>query len=173
MTGALLRVVVITMLGLVGSAGAAMATAQDSTPASEEESTDEGVAYQFIGYGMAETLPSPAELSILRLTLDPGAQFGLDPADPAVALVVVESGAATFMVDAEITVLHAPAEGEMFSQDFEVMPANETFTMEAGASAVFPNNVGGELRNEGDEPLSILVADITPSDTDAGATPEG
>jgi hypothetical protein len=173
MTGALLRLIVIAMLGLVGVAGSSIATAEESTPASGEE-MDEGVAYEFIGYGVAEALPeTPAELSLLRLTLDPGAHFGLDPADPAVALVVIESGEATFLVDTDITVLHAPKEGEMFSQNFETMPANEAFTMEAGASAVFPANVGGDLSNEGNEQVSVLVADITPGDASEGATPEG
>jgi mannose-6-phosphate isomerase-like protein (cupin superfamily) len=86
---------------------------------------------------------------------------------------VIESGEATFLVDTEIMVLHAPAEGEIFSEDFETMPANEAFTMEAGASAVFPANVGGNLSNVGDEQLTVLIADITPGGADGTATPEG
>ncbi len=45
--------------------------------------------------------------------------------------------------------------------------------MEEGDSALFPAGVGGEVRNEGDEPAAVLVADITPLEGGVGTPAAG
>ena len=48
--------------------------------------------------------PGTTELGFGRVTLDPGASVPFDPNDASAILVYIASGAATFRVDAEMTV---------------------------------------------------------------------
>ena len=112
-----------------------------------------------------------------RVGFEPGAGFDLDP-ESTLALVYVEEGALTFVVEGPITVLRAAGEGTPFPVETETVAAGEEFVLEAGDSAVFPAGVAGEVRNEGDEPASVLVADVGPArggeeDAAAAGTPAG
>ncbi len=51
----------------------------------------------------------------------------------------------------------------------EVVPAGAEASLEAGDSFVWEPSVGGEVRNDGDEPLIFYSVNIFPVDT---ATPE-
>jgi hypothetical protein len=53
---------------------------------------------------------------------------------------------------------------------FEEVAANTEFQLEAGDSVLIPANVGGEARNDGDQPVSLLVANVGPPEG-PGATP--
>jgi hypothetical protein len=139
--------------------------------AAQDDGFGEGVTLEFIGYGETAALPpGTTEIAQLRLIMEPGGSFPLDPEDPAVALVSVEAGAVTFAVDAPITVLHPAADGEPGPEDFEQFAAGEEFTMEQGDSAIFPPRVPGEARNDGEEEASLLIANIAPIAPDE-ATP--
>ena len=142
--------------------------AQEGTPPPEEEfELPEGVTFEALGFGTAEELPpAPADLSLFRFGFEPGAGFELDPAS-TLALVYVEAGALTVAVDGPMTVLRAAAEGAPFPTETEAFAAGEEFTLEAGDSAIFPAGVAGEVRNEGDEPARVLVADIGPVEGEA------
>ena len=163
------------LLGLAAT-GLAPARAQDdATPAAEEEEgfpLPEGVSVAFLAYAPATDLPGVGELALFRFTFEPGAAFPLDPNDPSTALVVTEEGEVTIELDAAVTVVRAPEEGQ-FPTEFEEIAAGEAFTLAAGDSAVVPGNVEGEARNDGEEEAVLLVSNITPSSEGAGgATPE-
>jgi len=154
-------VLLAVMLAFVLSTAAV--TAQDSTPAAEEE----GASFEIIGAGDTGALPQEgAALVVFRISIEPGGFFPLDPEDPSVGLASIEAGAITVSADVPITVLHLPEDGEPGPEDLEQFAADVEFTMEERDSAIFPPNVGGEVRNDGEEDASILVTSIVPSEGD-------
>ena len=153
------------------------AVAQDATPPAEEFAP-EGVTFEPIGFGVAEELPAaPADLVIIRFTIDPGAGFPLDPEDPSVALAYVQSGALSVRADAPLRVTRAATiaafatpgavEEGAVPEPEEVAAGNE-FMLEAGDSVVFPPNVEGEVRNDGQVPVVALAAIVAPPEEAAG-----
>ena len=174
---ALLSLLAVLLVGLaLGARFGAGALAQEGTPPPEEEEFDlpEGVTFEFVGFGAAAELPSPAELGLFRFRLEPGAVFDFDDADPGVALAVVEDGEITVAVEAEMSVLRAPGAGTPFPVEQETFAAGEEFEMAAGDSAVFPALTAGELRNDGDEEAVVLVSEVFPAegeDGEAAGTP--
>ena len=177
-SSAFLSAVGVAILGIVALSAQPSTVAQEATP-STEEMMPEGLAFEALGYGVAETLPEvPADLALFRFGLEPGASFQFDPNDPSVALAYVESGEATFTVESPITILRAAGAGTPFPEETEEVAAGTQFTLSAGDSAVFPPNVVGELRNNGTDAVSLLVANIAPLEemmtdgtSDQGATP--
>ncbi len=159
----------VVLLGTALMGGASFAAAQDATPPAEE---GEGGSFEFIGYGEAEKLPAgPAAVELFRIVMEPAGSFPLDPADPSVGIVTIESGALTVLADTPLTVLHPVEDGEFGPDDFEQFAADEEFTMEEGDSMVYPANVGGEVRNDGEEDVSVLIANIEPLEEEGAATP--
>ena len=105
-----LSAVGVVILGIAALSAQPPAVAQKATPVTEE--MPEGLAFEALGYGVAETLPEvPADLALFRFGLEPGASFQFDPNDPSVALAYVESGEATFTVETPITILRAAGPG--------------------------------------------------------------
>lgn len=169
-----LSVVLLSIVILVGSlvlGGGRLVAAQDATPAAGDETPPEGVTFEFLGGGETEVLPSaPAGISLVRITLAPGASFPAEADDPSLALVVVEAGTVTFNIEAPVTVLHPVGNKEPTAEDFEAFPAGQDFTMEVGDSALFPASTAGEVRNDGTEDAVLLGALIEPNGGE-GATP--
>ena len=154
------------LLGLLATGLAPAVHAQDgATPAAEEFPLPEGVSAEFLAFGTATDVPGVGELALFRLTFEPGAALPLDPNDPSTALVVVEQGELTIELDAAVTVVRAPEEGQ-FPTDFEEVEAGEGFTLAEGDSAVVPGNVRGEVRNDDDEEGVLLVAVVDPAVVD-------
>jgi quercetin dioxygenase-like cupin family protein len=176
--GVFLSAVGVVIVGIVALSAQPSTVAQEATP-SAEEMMPEGLAFEALGYGVAETLPeAPVDLALFRFGLEPGASFQFDPNDPSVALAYVESGEATFTVESPITILRAAGAGTPFPEETEEVAAGMPFTLSAGDSAVFPPNVVGELGNNGTDAVTLLVANIAPLDammtdgtTNPGATP--
>ncbi len=158
---------------MVGTRFGPGALAQDGTPPAEEEfELPEGVSFEALGYGTAEELPAtPADVLLFRVGFEPGAGLEDDPG-ARLALVYVEEGVLTVTMEGPMTVLRAAAEGTPFPMETETFAAGEEFTMAEGDSAIFPAGVAGEVRNEGDEPATVLVADIGPLEGEAAGTPE-
>ena len=75
--------------------------------------------------------------------------------DPAISLVYVESGALSLQLDAAIS----DARPDGSSEDEE---ADTTSVLSQGDYFVLPPLVAGEIRNEGQEPMAIVIAAITP-----------
>ncbi len=171
----LVSVLVVMLLG-----GLSVATAaQEGTPPAEEFAP-EGVTFEPLGFGTAEELPAaPADLVLARVTFEPEAGFPIEEDDPTVALVYVESGAFTLQFEAPLQVFRAAtietfatpgAVEEDAGPEAEEVEAGTEVTLEAGDSVVVPANVGGEVRNDGEEPAVVLVAFIAPLE-EGGATP--
>ena len=181
-------VAVLLLVGLALAGSPAFGTvAQGGTPAAGEEFAPEGVRFEPIGFGVAEELPAaPADLVLIRFTIEPGAGFPLDAEDRSVVLVTVESGALAVEADVPLRVTRAAAIAAFATPgavEEGAVPAPEEaaggtgFTLEAGDSVVFPPRVAGEVRNEGREPVVALAAIVEPLDGGAtpaaGATPAG
>ena len=144
--------------------GASMVTAQDSTPPARPGDFDERVSVEFIGFGETGALPpGPAYIQLFRIIIEPGGNVEL-PEYPSTALASIESGTVALTVDAPITVVKVPDDGEFGLDDQEVFPAGEEFTLEEDDSALFPPNVQGNARNDGNVDVSILVANVFPLD---------
>lgn len=163
-TSVLVTLPAVVLVGLF----AAGALAQEGTPVAEE-AMPEGLSFEGLGFGIAEDLPAtPAEVALFRIGIEPGAGFPLDPEDPSVALVYVEAGEVTLDVDAPITVLRAPGPGTPFPEEQEEFAAGTEFTLATGDSALFPPRVTGEARNQGAEPVAVLVANLAPLEEGVG-----
>ena len=76
--------------------------------------------------------------------------------DPAISLVYVESGALSLQLRAAVS----DARPDASSGDEE--DADTTLTLDQGDYFVLPPLVAGEIRNEGQEPVSLVIAAITP-----------
>ena len=76
----------------------------------------------------------------------------------SVSLVYVEAGTLILRLDAPLTVMRAgetDVPGEPIAADAEV-------TLGPGDYTVFPPQVGGEARNEGQNPAQVAVAELVP-----------
>jgi quercetin dioxygenase-like cupin family protein len=154
------------------------ASAQDSTPAAGPPA-EEGVTFTPVGFAEGVTLPSPADLIAVRISIEPGAVSSLGADDPTSGLLIVESGTITVRVDAAWTVSRGaalqqamatpPASGDEFDVS-ETIAASEEATLSAGDVAYIPGNVNGELRNDGQEPAGGLVVVVAPGGTLSGTS---
>ena len=136
-------IIVVLSLGAVSIPGA---RAQDSTPAAGPPA-EEGVTFTPIGFAEGVTLPSPADLIAVRISIEPGAVSSLGADDPTSGLLIVESGTITVRVDAAWTVSRGaalqqamatpPASGDEFDVS-ETIAASEEATLSAGDVAYIP-----------------------------------
>ena len=162
----LLSVVPALLLGTLALHAQPVAIAQEATP-SAQEFMPEGVSFEPLGGATGLALPSPGDLFMARFTIEPGAGFPIDPGDPTYALAFIERGQLTVRVDGPLTVTRAEAMGEAeaeegFTPATETIPAGQDVTIGAGDSALFPPNAGGEVRNDGQEPVVVIAALVGP-----------
>jgi hypothetical protein len=171
-------VVVLVALSLVSLGHRPVpAQAQSATPMAGPE-LPPGIDAQPLAIGSSPTLPAaPADLILLRLTLQPGAVLPNDPNDPTLALAYVEAGTITLHYTNALTITRAAALATLDTPEAafpapEPVAANATATLQTGDSFVSPANSGGDLRNEGTTPAVLLAAIIGPSQMGApAATP--
>jgi quercetin dioxygenase-like cupin family protein len=141
--------------------------AQAATPAADM--LPPGVSAQPLAFGSVPSLPSPADLVLVRFTLQPGAVLPSDPTDPSLGLLYVESGTLTVQLAAPLQITRA-ATVAMFATPNAAIPGPElvaagaTATLRPGDSAVGPPHVGGNVRNTGRSPAVLLLASIAPSE---------
>jgi len=149
----LVVVAALMLLGLIVPPSASFAAAQEGTPAAGSAAEDElppGVTSEFIGGGpVTELPPTPGFMVLVRLTIEPGAVLPADPNDPSGAFVVVEAGTLTLRLQE---------------------PATES-TLGPGEAFYGAPFVEGELSNEGQEPVVLLLAIIGPEEGEPAATP--
>ena len=145
--------IVILISGLItlicGMVGPLSTGAQESTPAAETTGVEVATDVTFDLMPASEDPPS-----LYRLRFAPGATLAFVD-DPAISLVYVESGALSLQLDAPVS----DARPEAASGDEE---ADTALTLTQGDYFVLPPLVAGEIRNEGQEPMSIVIAAITP-----------
>lgn len=182
----LVSLVAVALLGLVVvSRPTPGALGQEATPTGEEFAF-EGVSFEPLAVTTGLTLPSPGDLVLVRIGLEPGAVLPSDPSDPSLAMVLVETGELTVQLDAPVAVTRAgsfapalataEAGGEFIAPEATVA-AGEAVTLQAGDVAFLPANVSGEVRNDGAERvagLAFIVAPPTEGNTmPAEGTPAG
>ena len=151
---------VILISGLItltcGMLGPLSARAQESTPAAGMTGVEVAPGVTFDLMPASEDPPS-----LYRLRFAPGATLAFVD-DPAISLVYVESGALSLQLDAAVS----DARPDSASGDDE---ADTALTLAQGDYFVLPPLVAGEIRNEGQEPMSIVIAAITPGVIPANA----
>jgi Cupin domain len=113
--------------------------------------------------GLAPEPPAgPVRLALLRFTNEPGSVYTGTEDDPSVGLILVESGEMTVRIDGPVTITRASGPEEV--------AAGTEFTLGPGESFLWPPNVAGEVRNDGQEPAVTLVTYLAPAEEEA-ATP--
>ena len=177
----LLSVIVVVLLGVLGVLALqakSVAVAQEATPAGVKIG---GVAFEPVAFATGIDLPSPGDLFVVRASLDPGGVVPIEESDPALGILVVESGTLTVQVAGPMMVTRGRGLGEAmatadatgdFSPLMESVAAGQAVTLQAGDAAYIPANVAGEIRNEGQERaerLAILV--LPPEAMTSEATP--
>ena len=134
----------IVVLGLANLAG--LAKAQEATPAAVAGDAEVAPGVTFTLLPASEDPPS-----LYRLAFEPGATLYF-AGDPAISLVLVESGAIALNMNAAV------------SDARVATPVGDAsaLRMDQGDYFVLPPLVAGEIRNTGEEPAAILIAAITP-----------
>src|SRR5215217_5836671 len=132
-----------------GMLGPVPTGAQESTPAAGTTGVEIAPGVTFELMPASEDPPS-----LYRLRFAPGATLAFVD-DPAISLVYVESGALSLQLDAAVS----DARPDGSSEDEE---ADTTSALSQGDYFVLPPLVAGEIRNEGQEPMAIVIAAITP-----------
>ena len=162
-TPVLLSVAAVALLGLAGARVGPVGGAQEATPPAGGFEIAPGVTAEGLAFAAGQEAPS-----LYRLTFAPGVTYSFVPA-PEIALVYGEVGSLTVTLDAPVTVTRAGAT----DTPGETVAAGTEFALGAGDYVVFPLLVGGEVRNDGQEAASVVVAAIVPSGmaTPTAATP--
>ncbi len=174
----LLSVGVVVLLGIVASWWHPGALAQDATPAGVKIG---GVAFEPVTIAPGIDLPSPGDLVVVRAALDPGGVVPIEAKDPALGILLVESGTLTVQVAGPMTVTRGTGLGEAMATAqatgdvralVESVSAGQAVTLAAGDTAYIPAHVAGEIRNEGQEQAMRLAFLVLPSAARTGqATP--
>jgi hypothetical protein len=138
-----------------GMLGPVPTSAQESTPAATGVEISPGVTFELMP--ASEDPPS-----LYRLRFAPGATLSFVD-DPAISLVYVESGALSLQLNAAVSDARPDASSE------DEKDADTALTLGRGDYFVLPPLVAGEMRNEGQEPVSIVIAAISPGPIPATA----
>ena len=154
-------VIVILISGLLtfacGMLGPVPTGAQESTPTAGAPEVEIAPGVTFELMPASEDPPS-----LYRLRFAPGATLAFVD-DPAISLVYVESGALSLQLRAAVS----DARPDASSGD--ETDADTALTLDQGDYFVLPPLVAGEIRNEGQEPVSLVIAAITPGPIPARA----
>ena len=139
-----------------------------ASPAAAQEATPPVDGIELAPGVTAEILPtSPDPPSLYRVHFAPDATYSFTP-NSSLDIVYVETGTLIFQLDLPVTVAQigaTDAEGENIAADTE-------FTVTAGDYFVLPPFIAGEVRNDGDEIVTVSVAGMVPEEK-ATTTAEG
>src|SRR4051812_45971492 len=105
----LLSLSVVVLLGVLAQHAQPVATAQEATPAAVKIA---GVAFEPVALATGIDLPSPADLLVARAALDPGGVVPIAQGDPALGILLVESGILTVQLEGPMTVTRGAGVGE-------------------------------------------------------------
>ena len=173
-----LSLTIVVLLTVLAPPAQPVAIAQEATPAAVKIA---GVTFEPVALAAGIDLPSPGDLFVARAALDPGGAVPIAQGDPALGILLVESGTLTVQLEGPMTVTRGVRVGEPMataeatgsgSALMESIPAGQAVTLAAGDAAYIPAHVAGEIRNEGQERavrLAILV--LPPEDMTGEATP--
>jgi quercetin dioxygenase-like cupin family protein len=154
------------------------AIAQEATPATE---MIEGGTADLLTLATGVAWPSPGDLFVVRIGLDPGGRNTIEKSDPSTGILLVESGMLTVQVDRPVTVTRGAGLGAAvataeasgtFGGLMESVKGGEAVTLAAGDAAYISANSAGEFRNDGQERAVGLAFIISPAEAMTGeATP--
>jgi len=161
---------VVVLAGLLIVGNASIAVAQEGTPPADEYAMPEGVTFDGLAFWTVAVAPADsADLGLYRSRLEPGASVGLE-GNAAYYLIYVESGAITFHVDTVASVTRAvagtPAAQSPNQMEPEEIAAGTDVSLNQGDVALFspnPDAAPGEVRNDGQEPVTVLVVEAQPA----------
>ena len=149
--------------------------AQEGTPAAEA-GLPAGLAFETLGFGAVATLPeTPAYAILERVTLDPGVVLPSEPGAPNLSIFLIESGTLTVQSNSPFSFTRATALAEALAAPgalpiVEEVGGSAAIALAAGDTAVFlPDSAAGELRNDGEEPVVLLVVNMAPAEALAGS----
>ena len=171
--GVILSLVAV-LLGSVVIGAQPPAVAQEATPAAGEF-MPEGISFEALALATELALPATGEISLTRISLEPGAGFPIEEGDPSHALAVIESGELTIRQESAFTVTRAGSldaamgeaeAGGAFAPETEEIAAGQEVTVSAGDAVHFPPDTSGEVRNDGQEPTVALVVFVGPPVTE-------
>jgi quercetin dioxygenase-like cupin family protein len=174
----LLSLIVVVLLGVLARHAQPVAIAQEATPAAVKIA---GVTFEPVALATGIELPSPGDLLVARAALDPGGVVPIEQGDPALGILLVESGTLTVQLEGPMTVTRGAGLGKTTATPeatgdvralMESIPAGRAVTLAAGDAAYIPAHVAGEIRNEGPERAVRLAILVLPPETLTGeATP--
>jgi quercetin dioxygenase-like cupin family protein len=174
-----MSIVAVMVLGIVTLQVQPAAVAQEATPSADM--APEGGTYEPVTFALGVEVPSPADLFVVRIGLEPGTGFPIEESDPSAGILLVESGTFTVQVNGPVSVTRgatldeamqsAESTGDLAAAA-ESIAEGEAVTLEAGDAAYVPGNITGEIRNDGQERAVALVFLMgPPEDVMAEATP--
>jgi hypothetical protein len=106
-------------------------------------------------FGLADIVPpGPAVISHYRIDMPPGTHLAVDP-DPGFGAYRVASGTVTVVPTEDITLTRNGVPDE-------VLPAGEEVQLGPGEGFMWMPASAGEVRNDGTEPVVLLVVVIHP-----------
>ncbi|MCA9876226.1 MAG: cupin domain-containing protein, partial [Thermomicrobiales bacterium] len=175
-----LAVFALVLVSLATLASPHRVLAQESTPAAGPPPEEEGVTFTPLGFAAGVALPSPGDLILVDVTLEPGAVSKIRDSDPSSGMLYVKSGEFTVVntttswtVTRGKVLAEAMASGAMDDDAYvEMIAAGQEATLSEGDVAYVPGNVAGEIRNDGDVPAEGMIFVLAPGGTLGGA-PEG
>jgi hypothetical protein len=177
--GVILSLIAVVLLGIVALRVQPVAVAQEATPAADMG--PEGSTYEPVSFALGIDVPSPADLFMVRIGLNPGTGFPIEESDPSAGILLVESGTFTIEVNGPVSVTRSTGLGAAMESAqsagnltaaAEAIAAGEAVTLEAGDAAYVPSNVVGEIRNDGQERAVALTILLGPSESmTTAATP--
>jgi hypothetical protein len=126
----------------------------------------EGVL-ETIDFGIAEELPeAPVSIRFDRIELPPGASSSSPASELGLGAYVIESGTVTFTPTEDIELFQdGQPHGVTFGGDETELAPGEGFVLEP--------NMGGEVRNDGTEPVVIVVIRMLPGTPEEPASAPG
>jgi len=97
----LFSLIVVVLLTVLAPPAQPVAIAQEATPAAVKIA---GVTFEPVALAAGIDLPSPGDLFVARAALDPGGAVPIAQGDPALGILLVESGTLTVQLEGPMTV---------------------------------------------------------------------
>ena len=151
--------IAVMVLGLIASVGLISgAGAQDASPPAGGPPPGVFEIAPGVTADAAVFAEGRQDPSLYRLTFAPSVTYTIAQS-PALELAYVESGALAMTLSVPVTI------GQVGSPEAagESVEANTEFKLEAGQYIVLPPGTTGEVRNDGDEPGVVSIANILPA----------
>ena len=146
------RAIAVLTVGLLLIGSHTPARTQEATPV---PTVIGAVTVEETRFGLADIVPAgPAVISQYRIDMPPGTQLAIDP-EPSLAMYRVASGMVTVALAQEITLTRDGVPDEVVAGGQEVQ-------LEPGEGFMGLPESAGEVRNDGTEPVVLLVVVIFP-----------